>query len=88
MTAVSSNGLRFGFVGGGIIASVFIERLLASGSASAERIIATDSRDERLTMLSDQFGIAVTANNADAGSFADVLLSRCRRRRYRQSLRS
>ena len=64
MDAVSSNRLRFGFVGGGIIAAVFIERLLASGSASAERIIATDSRDERLTLLSEQFGIAVTANNA------------------------
>ena len=73
MHAVSSSGHPVGFVGGGIIAAVFIERLLASGSASAERIVATDSRDERLTMLSEQFGIAVTANNADAGTFADVL---------------
>jgi pyrroline-5-carboxylate reductase len=57
-----SSEIRYAFVGGGIIATVFIERLITNGAAGADSIIATDNRAERLSALKDQFGIAVSAN--------------------------
>jgi pyrroline-5-carboxylate reductase len=73
MEGKPSSEIRYAFVGGGIIATVFIERLITSGAAGADSIIATDNRAERLSALKDQFRIAVSANNADAGGFADVV---------------
>lgn len=73
MEGKPASEIRYAFVGGGIIAAVFIERLITSGAAGADRIVATDNRAERLSALKDRFGITVSANNADAGGFADVV---------------
>jgi len=73
MEAKSSTEIRYAFVGGGIIAAAFIERLITSGTAGADRIIATDNRAERLSALRERFGVAVSGNNPDAAGFADVL---------------
>jgi pyrroline-5-carboxylate reductase len=67
------NETRFGFIGGGIIATVFIERLITSGAATSATILATDNRTARLSALKDEFGVGVSADNSDAARFADVL---------------
>jgi pyrroline-5-carboxylate reductase len=65
--------LKFAFLGAGIIAGVFIERLLKAGAVNPEQVLATDTRQERLEELANQFGIRVSQNNADGAEFADVL---------------
>ena len=65
--------LKFTFLGAGIIAGVFIERLLKAGGVKPEQVFATDVRQERLEELNNQFGIRVSPNNRDGAGFADVL---------------
>ena len=65
--------LKFAFLGAGIIAGVFIERLLKSGGVKPEQIFATDIRKDRLEELNNQFGIQVRPNNREGAGLADVL---------------
>ncbi|HWQ03378.1 MAG TPA: pyrroline-5-carboxylate reductase [Candidatus Nitrosotenuis sp.] len=64
---------KYAFVGGGIIAGVFIERLLKSGVAGPQDILASDVRTERLEELRRAFHIRVSAENHDAVRFGDVV---------------
>jgi len=64
---------KLSFLGGGIIAGVFIERLLKTGVTTPENILATDIRPERLEELKQQFGVQVSGNNSDGASFGDIL---------------
>jgi pyrroline-5-carboxylate reductase len=65
--------LKFTFLGAGIIAGVFIERLLKAGGVKPEQVFATDVRHDRLEELKNQFGIRVSPNNREGAGFADVL---------------
>jgi pyrroline-5-carboxylate reductase len=64
---------KYAFLGGGIIAGVFIERLLKGGSVPAEQVLATDVRPERLAELRNRFGIRVSSSNAEGAEFGDVV---------------
>jgi pyrroline-5-carboxylate reductase len=64
---------RYTFLGGGIIAGVFIERLIKAGGVPPGQIMATDIRPERLDLLRGQFGICVSANNSEGAEFGDVV---------------
>jgi pyrroline-5-carboxylate reductase len=64
---------KYAFLGGGIIAGVFIERLLKGAGVAAENVLATDIRPERLDLLRGQFGIRVSANNGEGAEFGDVV---------------
>lgn len=64
---------KFAFLGAGIMAGVFVERLLKAGATTPEHILATDIRPERLEEVKQQFGIHVSPNNGDAVSFGDML---------------
>jgi pyrroline-5-carboxylate reductase len=64
---------KYAFLGGGIIAGVFIERLLRGGGVAPANVLATDIRRERLDLLSSQFGIRVSANNGEGAGFGDVV---------------
>lgn len=64
---------KYAFLGGGIIAGVFIERLIKGGGVPPENILATDVRPERLEELRNQFGICVRAANGDGVEFGDVV---------------
>ncbi len=73
MTAVEIKDLKVAFLGAGIIAGVFIERLLKAGAVNPEQVLATDTRQDRLEELTNQFGIRVSQDNGDGAEFADVL---------------
>lgn len=64
---------KISFIGGGIIAGVFIERLIKSGSVSAQNIIASDVKVERLVELKQSFGINTTEENYKCAEFGDII---------------
>lgn len=64
---------KYGFCGSGIIAEVFIERLLKGAGVPPENILATDIRQERLSLLQDRFGIRVSDENPKITGFARVI---------------
>ena len=65
--------LKFTFLGAGIIAGVFIERLLKAGGVKPEQVFATDICKDRLEELNSRFGIRVSPDNSEGARFADVL---------------
>jgi len=50
-------GKRFGFLGAGVIAEVFVRRLLGSGLAKPEDILAYDIKGPILERLASALGI-------------------------------
>jgi pyrroline-5-carboxylate reductase len=64
---------KYAFLGGGIIAAVFIERLLRGAGVEAEHVMATDVRPERLAELQSRFGIRVSGSNGEGAAFGDVV---------------
>ncbi|NWG12927.1 MAG: pyrroline-5-carboxylate reductase [Acidobacteria bacterium] len=68
------NSMRWTFLGGGIIAGVFIERLLKAGNVKPEQLFATDIRADRLEELKNRFGVRVSVENQEGAAFADVLV--------------
>ena len=64
---------RFAFLGAGIIAGVFIERMLNARVTTPENILATDPREERLKELGDRFGIRTSPDNRTGADFGDLL---------------
>ena len=64
---------RFAFLGAGIIAGVFIERLLSARVTAPENILATDVDWAKLDHLNKRFGIKTSLNNRDGADFGDVI---------------
>jgi pyrroline-5-carboxylate reductase len=64
---------RFAFLGAGIIAGVFIERMLNARVTTPDNILATDPKEERLKELSDRFGIRTSPDNKIGADFGDLL---------------
>ncbi len=64
---------KISFIGGGIIAGVFIERLINSGSVKPENIIVSDIKVERLTELKQNFGINTTEENYKCAEYGDII---------------
>jgi len=65
---------KIGFVGAGNMAGALIKGLLHSGTVTADQILASDVRDERLAELADEHGIATTKDNAKLAAWADVVV--------------
>jgi len=65
---------KIAFVGAGNIAEAWIERLIASGFAVPEQILAADIRPEPLEKRDRRWGIRTTGKNADAAGFGDLLV--------------
>jgi pyrroline-5-carboxylate reductase len=66
--------LSIGFLGAGNMAGALIKALLHGHATTADRILATDIRDERLEELHEQFGIQTSDDNAKVVAFSDVLV--------------
>jgi pyrroline-5-carboxylate reductase len=64
---------KIAFVGSGIIAGVFMERLLKAGATTPDRILGTDVRAERLAELKREYGIQVSTENVDGVRFGDIV---------------
>jgi len=66
-------GKRFGFLGAGVIAEVFVRRLLGSKVAEPENIIAYDINGPILERLAVTFKVRGAASNAEVAEAADYL---------------
>src|SRR5512134_2171820 len=64
---------RIAFLGAGIIAGVLIKRLLAVGAVSADQILATDIRTERLEELKRCCGIRTSDSNSEGAQFGSLI---------------
>lgn len=62
------------FLGAGNMAEALIKGLIAQGVVSADRIVATDVRPERLDELRARYGIGTSTDNAAAVAGADAVV--------------
>jgi hypothetical protein len=67
-------GRRFGFLGAGVIADVFVRRLLGSKVAEPENIIAHDINGPILERLALTFKVRGAASHAEVAEAADYLI--------------
>jgi len=62
------------FVGTGVMAESIIAGMLGKGIVNPDQIVASHPREERRRRLSERFGIAAVADNAEATRAADLIL--------------
>jgi pyrroline-5-carboxylate reductase len=65
---------KFAFLGSGIIAGVWMERLLSAGVVQSQQIMACDMRPERLQEIAQKLGVQTDANNRNGAGFARVVV--------------
>ena len=65
---------KVAFLGGGRMGEALVSGLIRSGGRSADEIMVTSRREERSRELAEAYGIDSTLSNADAVSWADVLV--------------
>jgi pyrroline-5-carboxylate reductase len=63
-----------GFLGAGNMAGALIKALLQAHATPPERILASDVREDRLEQVRREYGVGITADNAEVVKFADVLV--------------
>jgi len=62
------------FLGAGIIARVWMERLFATGAATPEQVMACDVRPERLQELAQNLSVHTHPENSMGAEFARVII--------------
>lgn len=65
---------RIACIGGGNMAESLLAGLLANGLTTSDRVIVSDPQLARRDMLAHRFGVAVSADNHQAATGADLLL--------------
>jgi pyrroline-5-carboxylate reductase len=65
---------KVAFLGGGRMGEALVSGLIRSGGRSAGEIMVTSRREERSRELAETYAIEATLSNADAVSWADVLV--------------
>jgi pyrroline-5-carboxylate reductase len=68
------SGLKIGFLGGGNMAGALVRGLLHSHVVSAEQIVASDVKAERLAELNGKYGIRTTTDNEELARTSDVVV--------------
>ncbi|AFY38404.1 pyrroline-5-carboxylate reductase [[Leptolyngbya] sp. PCC 7376] len=66
--------VKFGMIGGGVMGEALLSRLLKQGLYAPSDVVVSDPVAARREYLQQEYGIAVTANNADAAIASDVLM--------------
>lgn len=64
---------KISFIGGGIIAEVFISRLLESEFVIQNNIMVSDIKTERLDYIKEKYCVQVTKDNNEAAAFGDFV---------------
>lgn len=67
-------GWKLALIGSGFMGGALLRGLVKSGRLGAGRIIAADPREEALKTMGGELGVRVTADNAEAAAWADVVL--------------
>jgi pyrroline-5-carboxylate reductase len=65
---------KVAFLGGGRMGEALVSGLIRSGGRRADEIMVTSRREERSRELAETYGIDSTLSNADAVSWAEVLV--------------
>jgi pyrroline-5-carboxylate reductase len=65
---------KIAFIGSGVMGEAMIAGLLRQGMAPLRSLIAAEPRSERIEELRALYGIAMTTDNAEAASQADVVV--------------
>lgn len=73
MSAVAVGERDYAFLGAGIIAGVFIERLIRGGGVAAGRITASDIAAEKPKALASKFGTRAARDNREAAAAGDIV---------------
>ncbi|MGZ5351898.1 MAG: pyrroline-5-carboxylate reductase [Actinomycetota bacterium] len=68
------DGRTVAFLGGGRMGEALVSGLIRSGGRSAEEIIVTARRDERVLELAERYGVTATTSNEEAAERAEVLV--------------
>jgi len=66
-------GKTIGFLGTGNMAEAMVKGLLRAGAATKEEIVCAEPRAERRAEISQRYGVAATASNAEAADRGDVI---------------
>jgi pyrroline-5-carboxylate reductase len=73
MSPVILSDREYAFLGAGIIAGVFAERLIRGGGVPAQRITASDLDAEKAAALAARLGIRPARSNPEAAAAGDVV---------------
>jgi pyrroline-5-carboxylate reductase len=65
---------RLGFIGAGQMAEALMRGLVRSGTAVADRIMASDVRDERLEYIRNEVGVETTTDNLAVVAYSHILV--------------
>ncbi len=65
---------KIAFIGSGVMGEAMIAGLLRQDMAPLSSLIAAESRSERIEEMRSLYGIAMTQDNAEAASQADVVV--------------
>lgn len=66
--------MKLGIIGGGVMAEALLSRLLDQGVCASDEVTVGEPAAARREYLAEEYGVQVTAENADAVQHADVLL--------------
>ncbi len=63
-----------GFIGGGNMAEALIKGITAANIFHPENVLVSDVRADRLTFLSDKYGVATTQSNSELAAKVEILV--------------
>ncbi len=63
-----------GFIGGGNMAEALIKGVLGADVFAAEQVVVSDVRGERLGELAEKYNVAITGDNCEVASRAEILV--------------
>ncbi|HUL59343.1 MAG TPA: pyrroline-5-carboxylate reductase [Anaeromyxobacteraceae bacterium] len=66
-------GKKIAFLGTGNMAEAMVKGLLRAGASAKEEIVCAEPRAERRAEISQRYGVAATASNAEAADRGDVI---------------
>ncbi len=66
--------MRIGFIGGGYMGEALVSAFLKAGVVQPGEIVVSDVAEGRRKQLADDYGVGITADNAEAVSNADVVV--------------
>ena len=67
-------GRKVAFLGGGRMGEALVSGLIRSGGRREDEIMVTDRLAERVTEITDRYGVRTTLGNSEAVAWADVLV--------------
>jgi pyrroline-5-carboxylate reductase len=67
-------GRKVAFLGGGRMGEALVSGLIRSGGRSADEIVVTCRRDERVRELKERYGVTATLSNPEAVDWAETLV--------------